>query len=262
MGGTYSEPVRSLVGEGYVAFIFRSYDKLRILHANAQVHEIVVRIVRDVSSDQDVVTESKYGSVQFRLPGSPFSSTCGKDSAKLGKVFTQKLLEELFVAGYDLLTCADLSRAFDQGTLIFKQTLISGERPRKTIIGVAPYGTDKLHLINCSDGVVQTVLDAIGASWHPGIQSQSENDNSLCEVKMKGNPWSSESSDESLMARRMLIEIVGGLSTLNWKFHAAINIRHGCGNCLFFIYDERHCMMTSDLAVLSPSEFSLSFTSI
>ena len=46
MGGTFSEPVPPLVGEGYVCFIFRSYDKLRVLHANATVHELVVSLVR------------------------------------------------------------------------------------------------------------------------------------------------------------------------------------------------------------------------
>ena len=50
--------------------------------------------------------------------------------------------------------------------------------------------------------------------------------------------WSSESPDEAIMARKLLISLVGSLSMLNWKFHAAINIRTGCGNCLFFMYDE------------------------
>ena len=50
--------------------------------------------------------------------------------------------------------------------------------------------------------------------------------------------WSSESPDEAIMARKLLIALIGSLSMLNWKFHAAINIRTGCGNCLFFMYDE------------------------
>ena len=50
--------------------------------------------------------------------------------------------------------------------------------------------------------------------------------------------WSSESPDEAIMARKLLISLVGSLSLLNWKFHAAINIRTGCGNCMFFMYDE------------------------
>ena len=46
MGGTFSEPVVNIVGEGCVAFVFRSYDKLRVLHADAKVHEVVVSLVR------------------------------------------------------------------------------------------------------------------------------------------------------------------------------------------------------------------------
>ena len=76
---------------------------------------------RELSKDQEVVTESKYGSVQFRLPGSPFAPTCGKDSATLGKLFVRSLLQDLYVIGYDFLCSVDLSRAYDQGTLIFKK---------------------------------------------------------------------------------------------------------------------------------------------
>ena len=46
MGGTFSEPVQPLVGQGLVCFIFRSYDKLRVLHANATVHEKIVSLFR------------------------------------------------------------------------------------------------------------------------------------------------------------------------------------------------------------------------
>ena len=116
---------------------------------------------RELCNDEDVQTESKYGSIQFRLPGSPFSPTCGKDCAYFGKIFSLKLLEEMHVIGYDYMARADLSRAFDQGSLMFKQSLMSGQRPRKSIIAVAPYGNDKLHLINCTDGVIQTIMDAI-----------------------------------------------------------------------------------------------------
>lgn len=209
---------------------------------------------RDLSNSEDVITEAKYGSVQFRMPGSPFAPTCGRDSAFLGKMFVLKVLEELYVIGYDLLTSADLSRAFDQATLIFKQGLISGERSRRAVLAIAPSSTDKLQLINCPEPIIQSVKDAIGAIWKPGIKSDS-NDDHIYEIKMRGNPWGSESSDESIMARRLLIEIIGKLSILNWKFHAGVNLRSGCGNCLYFIHDERHAMTTSDFALLSPGHW-------
>ena len=79
------------------------------------------------------------GSVQFRLPGSPFAPTCGKDSATLGKLFMRRLLQDLYVIGYDFLCSVDLSRGFDQGTLIFKKGLMSGERMKPQMICVAPY---------------------------------------------------------------------------------------------------------------------------
>ena len=144
---------------------------------------------RELCTDEDVQTESKYGSIQFRLPGSPFSPTCGKDSAYFGKIFTLKLVEEMHVIGFDFMACADLSRAFDQGSLMFKQSLMSGQRPRKSIIAIAPYGNDKLHLVNCTDGVVQTVMDVIVSVWKFGVKSEgaSSSEKQLYEIKLKGN---------------------------------------------------------------------------
>ena len=87
------------------------------------------------------------------------------------------------------MACADLSRAFDQGSLMFKQSLMSGQRPRKSIIAIAPYGNDKLHLINCTDGVVQTIMDVIVSVWKFGVKSEgaSSSEKLLYEIKLKGN---------------------------------------------------------------------------
>ena len=255
MGGTFSEPVPAVLTDGHVAFVLRSYDKLRLLHANKAVHELVVSIVKELNAGQEVITEAKYGAVQFRLPGSPFAPNCGRDSAYFGKLFILRLFERMEVIGYDFLSSCDLSRAYDQGTLLFKQGLMSGERAKKTVIAVAPYSTDKLHMVNCTDGVVQTVKEAVLAAWKPGIQSEGEQESKYFEIKMKGNPWSSESSDESLMARRLIIEIIGRLAFLNWKFHGTVNVRSGCGNVLYFIYDERHLQDASNFAIISPGRW-------
>ena len=130
MGGTFSEPVPPLLTEGTVGIVLRSYDKLRLLHANKAVHELVVSVVKELATaaDQEVITEAKYGAVQFRLPGSPFAPNCGRDSAYFGKFFVLRLLEQMHVIGYDFLTSIDLSRAFDMGTLIFKQGQICALR--------------------------------------------------------------------------------------------------------------------------------------
>lgn len=255
MGGNFSEPIVNL-GEGYLCFVFRSHDKFRVLHGNAQIHQMVVSLVREVTGDEnvDVLTEAKHGSVQFRLPGSPFSPTCGKESAILGKMFVLKLLENLYIKGYDFLNSADLSRAYDQGTLFFKQGLMSGERSPRSIIAIAPCGDDKLHLVNSTDGVVQTVVTAITSAWKPGLKTDTENEN-YHQLKLRGRPWASESPDEAIMARKALVAMVGHLALSNWKFHAAVNIRNGCGNCLFFMHDERYAMTSQDFGIIAPGRW-------
>ena len=46
MGGTFSEPVPPLINQGYICYVFRSYDKLRVLHAPPEIHQLTVSIVR------------------------------------------------------------------------------------------------------------------------------------------------------------------------------------------------------------------------
>ena len=119
------------------------------------------------------------------------------------------------------------------------------------------YSSDKLHLLHASEGAIFIVKDAIAAIWKPGIKNdqRSSNEESLYEIKLKGNPWSGDSSDESIMARKLIIEIVGRLSLMNWRFHASVNVRNGCGNSLYFVQDERYAMTPTDFAVLSPGRW-------
>ena len=49
--------------------------------------------------------------------------------------------------------------------------------------------------------------------------------------------------------------IVGRLSLMNWRFHCSVNIRNGCGNCIYFIQDDRYAMTPSDFAVISPGRW-------
>lgn len=159
--------------------------------------------------------------------------------------------------GYDFLLSSDLSRAFDQGTLFFKQGLISGERTRKSFIAISPHGFDRIHLVKCTDAVIQTVREAVVSAWKPGIQTEgvSPADKMLYEIKVRGNPWSSDSPDEALASRKLLLSLLGQLALSGWKLHAAVNVRNGCGNCLFFVHEERHAMASEDFAVIAPGRF-------
>ena len=46
MGGTFSEPIPVQREEGYVAIVLRSYDKVRLIHAQQEVFESVQHIIR------------------------------------------------------------------------------------------------------------------------------------------------------------------------------------------------------------------------
>ena len=65
------------------------------------------------------------------------------------------------------------------------------------------------------------------------------------EFKLRGNPFSSD-GDESTMCRRLIVDVVGSLSTLQWKLHANVNVRGG-SDALYFVYDENHSRSQTDL---------------
>ncbi len=127
-GSDFSSPAESGRGEsgggksnfGFVCMVLRSYDKLRVLHAPRDVLEAVDRIVRDLSHGETAASEDRYGCAQFRLPGSPFVLSAGRESATVGKLAAIRVFEEMNALGYDLVTSSDLYRAYDQSSWFFR----------------------------------------------------------------------------------------------------------------------------------------------
>ncbi len=194
--------------------------------------------------------EDKHGSLQFRLPGSPFAFSAGKDSAIIGKIFAVRTFEELHALGYGLVCSADLSRDFDQSSWFFKRG--QQDRPRQPVMCVAPGSSDKLHMVRGCDYLLATLKQSVQSTWEPGIQSERTEENcgeKVHDIKLRGTPWQSE-GEESTMCRKLLLDIVSRLGAQHWRLLAATNLRGGT-DALFFIYDSDHFCNERELAMLS-----------
>ena len=167
-----------------------------------------VDISREVSKEEEVLAEDKFGAVQFRLPGSPFVLNAGKESATIGKVFAIRVFEEMNRMGYDLVASSDLSRAYDQSSWqvkvaksliqIFISILsrffkkVNAERARQPVLCIAPGSTDKIVIVRGCEYVIDAVRDVINEVWSPGMQNEKSEEvgnERLYEFKLRGNPW-------------------------------------------------------------------------
>lgn len=252
MGGSYSEPVPSNEDSGgFFCIVLRSYDKARLLHAPPDVQDAVTRIARDLWRDETVCGEDKHGSLQLRLPGSPFTLNAGKESSTIGKIFAIRVFEEMNQLGYEIVASSDLSRAYDQSTWFFRKSQPE-RRPRFPVLCVSPGGADKLAVVRGCDYVVTAVRDSVKESWPYGIQNEKSEDVSMekvYEFKLRGNPWQGEGG-ESTACRKLILQIIGNLGKLKWRLLTSTNLK-GATDALFFIYDENHCIGPEDLAILS-----------
>ena len=97
----------------------------------------------------------------------------------------------------------------------------------KQVVCIAPGSSDKLVLMNHNPKVVQAVQSAIASTWHRGIQDFQEgmhDNHTFHEFKLKGNPWWS-ATDETVEARKLLLEIIVQMAIIGFKYHATINIK-------------------------------------
>ncbi len=251
MGASFSEPLPPLSDTGgYAAIALRSTDKVRLIHATPNVHERVLKIVRELCHDDEVVPEEKLGVVQFQLPGTPFLASAGRDSATVGKVFAIRVFEEMNALGYDLVVSSDLARTTDLATWFFRKT--NGERSRQPVVCVSPSHTDKIVVLRGCGYVNDCVKSAIVTIWKYGIQKETTEE-CLSETvkifKLRGNPWVGE-GEESALCRQLVLGLVGGLGRCHWRLFASTNIKSGIDS-LFFVYDECYALSTSQLAMVS-----------
>ena len=256
MGSSYSEPLPKLDELGLVGVIFRSPDKIRILHSNMEFTKTIFKILGELGDPME--SEQKLGVLQCQLPGMPFAGghTLSKVDAVICTYFLIKMFEEL--PDYEPLVSGWFGRGgLDQGTLILKQKVGSVS---SKVCCVLPFGSDRLLLIKCSE-TFTAVKEALSQSWTVGIQSEKTLE-SVCgsgtviELKLKGNPWShNEIMHNALEIKDFLAHLIKTMSQQNWRLLTTFQLRtYTSGNAMFFIQNLLSPNQTkpSNLAIVSP----------
>lgn len=102
---------------GYVAVVLRSPNKVLVIYETAQIRAVIHQLIAEfhgMDDHSEDFEKSKYGALQFKLPGAPFRVQMGIESATIGKKFICRLLEKMNSLGYDFTIASDLSRIADQ----------------------------------------------------------------------------------------------------------------------------------------------------
>jgi len=233
----------------YVCMALNARDKLSIVNGTPEVINAVYGAAREVSDDK-VQQKMKYGTVQFKFPGWPFSLGCGQDSATLGKVLSTRVLEKMHAIGYDFLVSSDLTRVGDNSSWFFRKVAV--ERSNVRVLCVAPGSTDKIVVVRGDPGAVATIKYAIENHWPRGIQKEKVFENmgeTLTEFKLHGNPWFSSGQDAA-DCRRLLLGLIGKLAQHRWRLMAGTSIKGGT-DTMFFVRDDSITTHEGNLAMIS-----------
>ncbi|XP_023332524.1 uncharacterized protein LOC111704506 isoform X3 [Eurytemora carolleeae] len=105
---------------------FRPTDTIKVFHATKQAIRRIEYIVREVNritdgSDRLDSEEESPGYHKFQLKSANFNEGAGLEASTAGKLFVLRLLEEMYMMGYDPVVSSDLVREKDVATLFFKK---------------------------------------------------------------------------------------------------------------------------------------------
>jgi len=259
MGQTFSEPVVSNPGLGYVGVALRSPNKIRLIHAPSEVVSMTERVIEEVSrksgQEGEVVTKDKHGTVGMSLGSYCFTLNSGKSAATSGKLFTVLMFEEMYKLGYDPVVSSDLSRMYDQATWFFVKK--EAERPASRVSCLAPGKSDTIVLLRADASFIDTVRSAVVDAWPLGIQSEKTIESCgevLTEIKLNGNPWIDYAGAENIHCRQMLLHMFGQLGSVHYRLLAGTNIKGGTDS-FFFIQDPSYSITPASLCMISLNKY-------
>ena len=82
-------------------------------------------------------------------------------------------------------------------------------------------------LMHHTEQVTDTIRGAISSAWHWGIKhdvAEIHGELIVHEFQLNGNPWFAV-TDESVEARRLVLEIMTRMANIGYQLHANVNIK-------------------------------------
>ena len=235
----YKDSIAPLAnGEGYFCVAFRSKKDIDLIHAPEDIQDIFINVIHELWHKQEEPYERvAKGTLQLELPN---------DDDVIQALFTIRMLEELHVHGYDLVTSSILDSHNSLLTWFFRKRGPGVRRPLSGVVAVTTSGSDGMFIVRDNQEVNRVIREVITDAWPFGVISEKNFDYDQTQetvqyYRLTGYPWA---------GNRMILELVRHLMAkmgeINWKFLAKSNFNNS-SDVLFFVQDSEPSPALHDL---------------
>lgn len=198
-------------------------DRIRLLQFPPQIQTLIHDTIRQnwERGIQDI--RDYHGSHEIKIKGTPWRGY--SDEAIFARQLMQKLLENLFNAGWIMALNTDISKKqLDLDTLIFRYQDPAPQPCQWMTIAFSR--TDRLRFLSAPQEVVGDMLNVLG----PSIQSHAAHSKvaSVYDIKIKGYPWAA-TGGETVRARMMILKMLETLERHGFTVYASIDQKTGAG---------------------------------
>ena len=197
-------------------------DKLEIVNLPSQLVEPIKEAIRSSWTLGIQNETSTNDMLEVKLRGNPWRAT--EQESIMAKVLLQNIIATL--RRYQWVYYCNVNLKSTADSLFFRYD--SNTPPGQSV----PFCTisldqlDRLRVINAPETIVAMIRKVIETTWlRGGIQAERDYHGSW-EFKLSGTPWHS-TSEESAMARYLVLKILEAMLEQGWHNIAGINISRG-----------------------------------
>ena len=258
-------PVASIPDSYIAVSICRWGAEVRVMNANQDVEEMLARLDQEIINISGVNRGPRlvnyYGTLEIDFGATAALGRNMRNGVLICanlEYFGLRLIEEMYILGYNLMVSSDLDRYADNGTWFFAKSEIVWEKRAPARVCVITPGSgqgyqsnNKLILMRHDEKIKTAVKLAIEDGWPSGV-TKSEDYTTMGEkvhVFSFGGLWGYV-KEAGIHSRKTMCSLVGGMGELHWRLLSSSNLR-GAGDAYFFIYDPAFSATPSDFCMLA-----------
>ena len=238
------DPESASQREEYGMLCVNRVDRLRLIDfdENPNVISTVIRsLVNDYRSKHPQTQEFNNGTTEFKLDGSPFLATEGKEVVE-SRLMIAGVLAGLRELGYQVVSGLNFSRKLseDKTSILFRKQFgyqSGGEGNFILHACIAPFDENILHIINFPTDVRQALREVIEQYYPYGIHSETYLSPHCLQLTLNGRPWNDSLAGhtgrrtDNFHARSMMLLLLKKANRYGWELvlSADLSCRHKTG---------------------------------
>ena len=227
MGSSYSLPAANRPEIPFCIISFY-WDQVQIF--NADDHAVSILRNNLENNYKGIQKESRKDDAYiFKCRGYPFSTSYTSDH----KMFINCMcivLKEMSEAGYIKIFSGDMNWYIDYSAWFFYKSPNAVARNME-FCAVDMWMYDKLKLFQCPPEICEALKYTVHENWR-GIQ-RAEDEDKCYAIKIKGFPWSSNSGEDGVKNRILIMKLLQTMAAYGWTLYSATNI-DGHTDTMFF----------------------------